>query len=368
MKRLEEMVAALKTTTIRQEAGAARPYPVEWDAVKYPSRFKVPTLNTFDGKGSAQKHIYYFQSQTGSLMGNDPVRTRLFISTLKGVAFEWFRKLPKGSITCWNDLKALFLSRFFKEEADINMHTLLLTTQKEGELVKDFIERFRELAMRSRSGMTPETLVETCRHNFLTPILVQMGVIECKTWKQLQEHGQTAQELVALVRAEEKNNRTPRGGGPPPRRNQDPPAKKETLAADTQQASSSRPTGGGFVDWSQVKYSFKDGKVEALFKMLSKGGQLKLPEPRNPEDVGKTDDPRYCLYHRGLGHPTKNCSSLKDKLQALVDAGALRLKAEYKTTTANMTSCLRFGQSPPTPTVVYPIPVVEVRIVNSDPH
>src|SRR4051812_35986038 len=53
MKRLEEQVAALKTTTIRQEAGATRPYPVEWDAAKYPSRFKVPTLNTFDGKGSA---------------------------------------------------------------------------------------------------------------------------------------------------------------------------------------------------------------------------------------------------------------------------------------------------------------------------
>src|SRR5437588_6149410 len=119
-----------------------------------------------------------------------------------------------------------------------------------------------------------------------------MGVIECKTWKQLQEHGQTAPELVALVKAEEKNNRTPRGGGPPPRRNQDPSAKKETLAANTQQASSSRPTGGGFIDRSQVKYSFKDNKAEALFKMHNKGGQLKLPEPRNPEDVGKTDDPR----------------------------------------------------------------------------
>src|SRR5204863_9510787 len=123
------------------------------------------------------------------------------------------------------------------------------------------------------------------------PILVQMRVVEWKTWKQLQEHGQIAEELVALVKAEEKNNRTPRGGGPPPRRNQDPPTKKETLVADTQQALSSRPTGGGFIDWSQVKYSFKDDNVEALFKMLNKGGQLKLLEPRNPEDVGKTNDP-----------------------------------------------------------------------------
>src|SRR3954462_8876453 len=222
--------------------------------------------------------------------------------------------------------------------------------------------------MRSRSGMTPETLVETCRHNFLTPILVQMGVVECKTWKQLQEHGQTAQELVALVRAEEKNNRTLRGSGPPPRCNQDPPVKKETLVADMQQDSTSRPTVGGFIDRSQVKYSFKNDKVEALFKMLDKGGQLKLPEPRNPEDVGKTDYPRYCLYHRALGHPTKSCWALKDKLQALDNTGALRLKTEQKIASANMTSCIQFGQPPPTPTVVYPIPAVEMRVIHSDPH
>src|SRR3954462_8663422 len=102
--------------------------------------------------------------------------------------------------------------------------------------------------------------------------------------------------------------------------------------------------------------------------MLSKGGQLKLPVPRKPEEVGKTDDPRYCLYHRGLGHPTKSCWSLKEKLQALVDAGALRLKTEQKTATTNMTSCIQFGQSPPTPTAVYPIPAVEMRVINSDPH
>src|SRR3954465_1034654 len=102
--------------------------------------------------------------------------------------------------------------------------------------------------------------------------------------------------------------------------------------------------------------------------MLNKGGQLKLPEPRNPEDVGKTDDPRYCLYHRALGHPTKSYWSLKDKLQVLVDTGVLRLETEQKTVTANMASCIQFGQSPPTPTAVYPIPAVEMRVINSDPH
>src|SRR4051812_28721543 len=33
-----------------------------------------------------------------------------------------------------------------------------------------------------------------------------------------------------------------------------------------------------------------------------------------------------------------------------------------------MTSCIQFGQSPPTPTAVYPVPAVEMRVINSDPH
>src|SRR4051812_9192548 len=109
----------------------------------------------------------------------------------------------------------------------------------------------------------------------------------------------------------------PRGDRPPPRCNQDPPAKEETLAVDTQQASSSHPVGSGFIDRSQVMYSFKDDKFKALFKMLRKSNKLKLCEPRNPREVGKTDDPSYCLYHRGLGHLTKTCLELKEKLQAL---------------------------------------------------
>src|SRR3954466_12473269 len=41
---------------------------------------------------------------------------------------------------------------------------------------------------------------------------------------------------------------------------------------------------------------------------------------------------------------------------------------EQKTVTANMTSCIQFGQSPPTPTAVYPVPAVEMRVINSDPN
>ena len=65
----------------------------------------------------------------------------------------------------------------------------------------------------------------------------------------------------------------------------------------------------------------------SLFKLLQKSNRLKLPEIRHPEEVGKTDDPSYCLYHRMLGHPTKNCYIFKDVLQALIDAEVLKLRS-----------------------------------------
>ena len=55
------------------------------------------------------------------------------------------------------------------------------------------------------------------------------------------------------------------------------------------------------------QYSFKDEHFNLLFKLLDKSNRLKLPEARRPEEVGKTDNPNYYLYHRMMGHPTKSC-------------------------------------------------------------
>jgi len=61
-------------------------------------------------------------------------------------------------------------------------------------------------------------------------------------------------------------------------------------------------------------YSFMDEHMVSLFKLLQKSNKFKLPKIRCPKEVGKTDDPSYCLYHRMLGHPTKNFYIFKDIL------------------------------------------------------
>lgn len=58
---------------------------------------------------------------------NDAILTRMFVGTLKGVSFDWFMKIVPGSIKSWNNLKKLYLSRFFEDDSEISMTTLLAT-------------------------------------------------------------------------------------------------------------------------------------------------------------------------------------------------------------------------------------------------
>ena len=104
-----------------------------------------------------------------------------------------------------------------------------------------------------------------------------------------------------------------------------------------------------------------------MFKLLNKSNRLKLPEARRPEEIDKTDNPNYFLYHRMLGHPTKSCYIFKDILQALIDAKVLKLHPEQKKVTANMTSFFQFRNQPPTSARVVPIPKGELRMINTNP-
>jgi len=51
-------------------------------------------------------------------------------------------KLLKGSIRNWGDLEKLFHTRFFEDDLEITMPTLLAMRQQKKESVKEFVVRF----------------------------------------------------------------------------------------------------------------------------------------------------------------------------------------------------------------------------------
>ena len=51
------------------------------------------------------------------------------------------------------------------------------------------------------------------------------------------------------------------------------------------------------------KYLFLDSDVSKIFDELLELKLIDLPEMKRPDEVGKTDDPNYCKYHRLVSHP-----------------------------------------------------------------
>lgn len=107
--------------------------------------------------------------------------------------------------------------------------------------------------------------------------------------------------------------------------------------------------------------------MDTLLKILLKEGRIKVPEPQRPEEVGKTDNSKYCSYHQMIGHPTKSCYIFRDQIQTLVDTQVVKIHADQKTVMANITTSLHIGQIPVVPTEVELIPAAEQRITNMDP-
>ncbi|KAM2519224.1 hypothetical protein PS1_033919 [Malus domestica] len=86
-------------------------------------------------------------------------------------------------------------------------------------------------------------------------------------------------------------------------------------------------------------YPFPDSDVVAMLNDLLDKKVIGLPECRRPEEMNRTDSPRYCKFHRFISHPTEKCFMLKDLIMKLAKKGIIELdlddvvKSNYTTIT-----------------------------------
>jgi len=52
---------------------------------------------------------------------------------------------------------------------------------------------------------------------------------------------------------------------------------------------------------------------------LPKKGVIQLPEPKRPEDVRRTANPKYCHYHRMVSYRLQKCGTLKEHIMHLIE-------------------------------------------------
>ena len=113
------------------------------------------------------------------------------------------------------------------------------------------------------SSITQATLVETCRHNLQTSLLTQIGVTKSRTWKQLVQQGEQAEEIIVRVKAEENKLKPEKSTRRAPEASFQA-KRKDTLETETKSSSKPQPARGGSSSTqprANKQYSFKDEHV-----------------------------------------------------------------------------------------------------------
>ena len=98
---------------------------------------------SFTGVEDPEAHLTAFHTQMMLSGGSDAVYCKMFMSTLSGIAMEWFVSLPEGHITSFPQFSKLFTEQYiFNKAPAVVSYDLFDVRQYQGESLKDYLNRF----------------------------------------------------------------------------------------------------------------------------------------------------------------------------------------------------------------------------------
>ena len=122
-----------------------------------PNTFAGPKV-IFTGMEDPETHLAAFHTQMVLIGGSDAAKCKLFMSTLTGMAMDWFISLPEGHITSFRQLSRLFREQYLANKAPPPVsYDLFDVKQYQGETLKEYINRFGAQVV--KVGTTEEPMI-----------------------------------------------------------------------------------------------------------------------------------------------------------------------------------------------------------------
>jgi hypothetical protein len=113
--------------------------------IQLPEKFKIPTVQTYTRIEDPTKYLDNYKTHMDLQGTPQELACRAFPLTLSNSARDWFRKLSRGSIKGFKDLRRKFLTRFLlgcKQNKPFGQ--LMAMRQKKGESLKDYVIHFNQ--------------------------------------------------------------------------------------------------------------------------------------------------------------------------------------------------------------------------------
>ena len=78
----------------------------------YPPKFKMPQVDVYHGTTDPREHISHYQTLIEIQGTSSTVMCKAFSLMLSGIVKDWYRNLPMGSNSSFEELAVAFVDNF----------------------------------------------------------------------------------------------------------------------------------------------------------------------------------------------------------------------------------------------------------------
>ncbi|GLT82898.1 hypothetical protein SLE2022_012270 [Rubroshorea leprosula] len=279
-------------------------------AEPYQEGFKIPHLETYDGSGDPDEHLHTYQAIMRIQNANDAMMCKVFPATLKSTARRWYHKLPRHSIDSFYQLAKLFSNKFASQrEIKRTATELMQVDQKEGESLRDYMQRFNKATLDIDN--VPDTVCLSAllhglkRGRFLDDLLENPP----KTWNEVND------KSASFILSEDFQSSKRRADDKPSKGQEQQPRREEKKKQKVGEQWG-KPT-------EFPKYASYIPLTLPRSQILAQIQHWVRRPPPPLHDSQRADKSKHCDYHRVYGHNTEDCQHLKDELEFLARNGKL---------------------------------------------
>ncbi|CAN6444993.1 unnamed protein product [Victoria cruziana] len=289
----------------------------------------------FDGLGDPKAYLAMFFAECFQFRNNHRALFRCFPRSLEGLAAQWYREhINPVELKDFNKLINLFIERFISNvEITPTITTLCNMRQRQGENVRDFIQRWRSACNRMKEPISQAHALGLIVGNLSQPLRSLISSAPVKSFIDLAERAECIEigmengafDAVIKKPAGKPAHSVVSSTTPVVKSKQTKATKKATAATASKTTTAPKKQRPG---WSyDRKFTPLEQSLEEIMGVLVQRGTLTLPKVSDPPPVmGKFKD-QFCKFHRAPGHLTEDCFVLKNIIQDAVDKELLSKEA-----------------------------------------
>ncbi|GMN33787.1 hypothetical protein TIFTF001_048297 [Ficus carica] len=287
-------------------------------ASPYPTRFKMPSVNPYDGSTDADEHIENYQAHMLIQNANEAALCKSFCLS------QWYRRLAPGSIGCFKQLADAFAAAFLSSKTrKLGASHLFGIKQGETEALKKYLELFDRAVVHVES-CTDDTLIQAFREGIKDAHLVwTLAYDRPPTFAQLRGIAWRYTEADEYIRgrgfASGEHSRLP---GRKSEKNQADQGRQDKGKAVVVDNSGSNPSPRTPVGRFQ-QYTPLVTTIEHVLNQVTGRGLLRDPPPLRADHARRNQN-KYRNFHKDVGHDTKDYIQLRDQIELLIRDGHLR--------------------------------------------